>query len=154
LRWLTLTYLLVLGALVFLPFGRGMDLGDRLNLHPFVTIERALELGPRSLSFRLMLGNIAAFVPLGILIPLLARFRWWSGLAVLAAATVLSTGIEAGQLAISNYLGYAYRSTDVDDVILNVLGAILGYVVALSIGALVNIGDRLGDSRRHSANDR
>lgn len=50
-----------------------MDLGDRLNLEPLATIDRALELGPRSPSFTLMLGNIAAFVPLGILL------RWSSG---------------------------------------------------------------------------
>ncbi len=68
-RLLLLAYLGVLAVLVFLPFGRGMDLGDRLNIVPFATIERALELGPRSLSFRLMLGNIAAFVPFGLLLP-------------------------------------------------------------------------------------
>ena len=77
--WLLFAYLGVLGLLVFLPFGRGMDLGDRLNLEPFATIDRALELGPRSSSFRLMLGNILAFVPFGILVPLLMRGSWWSG---------------------------------------------------------------------------
>lgn len=131
-------YLVVLGTLVFLPFGRGMDLGDRLNLEPFATIERALELGPRSLSFRLMLGNIAAFVPLGILLPMVFRSRW--SLALVAIGAVgLSAAIELGQLVISAWLGFAYRSTDIDDVILNTLGAALGYLgfVAMRIvGAL------------------
>ena len=128
-------YLVVLGTLVFLPFGRGMDLGDRLNLEPFATIERALELGPRSLSFRLMLGNIAAFVPLGILLPMVFRSGW--SLALVAIGAVgLSAAVELGQLVISVWLGYAYRSTDIDDVILNVLGTALGYLTFLAIRAL------------------
>ena len=126
-RVLLLAYLGVLAVLVFLPFGRGMDLGDRLNTVPFATIERALELGTRSLSFRLMLGNIAAFVPFGLLLPLAFRLRW-PVLTVGLSAVALSVGIELGQSAISQWLGYAYRSTDIDDVILNVLGALIGAV--------------------------
>lgn len=127
-RWLGAAYLLVLGALVFLPFGGVMDLGDRLSLEPFATIDRALQLGPRSVSFRLMVGNIGAFVPFGILLPLAVRTRW-SAAVVLIGALWLSAAIELGQLAISYWIGFAYRSTDVDDVILNVLGAALGYLV-------------------------
>lgn len=134
-RWLAAVYLIVLAALVFLPFGRGMDLGDRLNLAPFATIDRALELGPRSLSFRLLIANIAAFVPLGILLPLVIRTRW-SAAVVVIGAFGLSAAIELGQLAISLALGFAYRSTDVDDVILNLLGAVLGYVSLQSLRAL------------------
>jgi glycopeptide antibiotics resistance protein len=131
-RWLLAAYLLVLGLLVFLPFGRGMDLGDRLNLEPFATIDRALELGPRSPSFRLMIGNIAAFVPLGILLPMVFRSRWSFALVVVGAVG-LSAAIELGQLAISVWLGFAYRSTDIDDVILNSLGAVVGYVAFAAI---------------------
>lgn len=127
-RWLATGYLVVLGALVFLPFGGVMDLGDRLNLEPFATIDRALELGPPSVSFRLMIGNIAVFVPFGILLPLVMRARW-SGALVVIGALWLSAAIELGQLAISYWIGFAYRSTDVDDVILNVLGAAFGYLV-------------------------
>ncbi len=130
-RLLLLAYLGVLAVLVFLPSGRGMDLGDRLNTVPFATIERAFELGTRSLSFRLMLGNIFAFVPFGLLLPLAYRLRW-PVLIVGLSATALSVAIELGQSAISQWLGYAYRSTDIDDVILNVLGALIG-VVAFAI---------------------
>ncbi len=75
-RWLLLAYLAVLAFLVFFPFGRGLDLGDGLNTHVLKTIHRALELGPRSVSFRLMVGNVLAFVPLGILLPMAIRTRW------------------------------------------------------------------------------
>ncbi len=134
-RWLGAGYLLVLGALVFLPFGGAMDPGDRLNLEPFATIDRALELGPRSVSFRLMIGNIAAFVPFGILLPLIVRTRW-SAAVVVIGALWLSAAIELGQLAISYWIGAAYRSTDVDDVILNVVGAALGYLVFVVLRGL------------------
>jgi glycopeptide antibiotics resistance protein len=127
-RWLLLAYLTVLALLVFLPSGRGMDLGDRLNLEPFATIDRALQLGPRSGSFRLMLGNIAAFVPLGVLLPMAIRSKW-SLAVVFVTAFALSSAIELGQLAVSVGLGYAYRSTDVDDIILNVCGALVGFAV-------------------------
>ena len=112
-----------------------MDLGNRLNLEPFATIDRALELGPRSVSFRLMIGNIAAFVPFGILLPLVVRTRW-SAAVVLIGALWLAAAIELGQLAISYWIGFAYRSTDIDDVILNVLGTALGYLTFLAIRAL------------------
>ena len=140
-RWLLLLYVLGLGLLVFLPFGRPMDFGDRLNLDPFTTIERALQLGPRSSSYRLLIGNIVAFVPFGILLPL--AFRRLSIASAFVIAVALSVGIELGQLAVSTYLGYAYRSTDIDDVILNVTGATVGLLVA---GLL-----RLSQSMRESS---
>lgn len=136
--WLLVAYLGVLAVLVFLPFGRGMDLGDRLNLEPFATIDRALELGPRSLSFRLLIGNIAAFVPFGILVPMILRSRW-SLPAIVIGAIAVSSAIELGQLVASVWLGFAYRSTDIDDVILNSLGAVVGYLAFLRmriVGAL------------------
>jgi glycopeptide antibiotics resistance protein len=138
-RWsrpalLLAAYLALLAVLVLLPFGRGMDLGDRLNVVPFATIGRALELGPRSSTFWLMLGNVAAFVPFGILLPLAIR-RARSLARVVTAAVLLSAAIEISQLAISAVLGYAYRSSDVDDVILNTIGAALGYVAGRPMGA-------------------
>lgn len=135
-------YLAILAVLVFLPFGREMDLGDRLNLEPFATIDRALELGPRSPSFRLMLANIAAFVPFGLLAPF-ASLTLRSPLAFLPVAIALPTLIELGQLAISFAVGYAYRSTDVDDVILNFLGALIGYTLFSLVWAT-----RRGELRR------
>ena len=39
------------------------------------------------------------------------------------------TAIELGQYAISAWVGYSYRSTDIDDVILNVLGALIGVAI-------------------------
>jgi glycopeptide antibiotics resistance protein len=67
-------------------------------------------------------GNAALFFPLGILLPLVwMRLRFWRGVSV---AIALSIGIELAQ-----YLSRAwgsYRSVDVNDVVLNVLGASVG----------------------------
>jgi glycopeptide antibiotics resistance protein len=66
-------------------------------------------------------GNVLLFFPLGILIPLVWRhLRFWRGIQI---AIALSISIELVQ-----YLS-SYRSADVNDVILNVLGACLGLVL-------------------------
>jgi len=59
---------------------------------------RALRLGPRSVSFRLLIGNIAAFVPFGILLPLVVRTRWSAAVVLIGALWLC---IELGQLAVS-----------------------------------------------------
>jgi glycopeptide antibiotics resistance protein len=69
-------------------------------------------------------GNVMLFFPLGILIPLVwRRLRFWSGIQI---AIALSSSIELVQ-----YLSRAWsnRSADVNDVVLNVLGASLGLVL-------------------------
>lgn len=70
-------------------------------------------------------GNVLLFVPLGILILLVwRRRRFWSGIQVAIATSVT---IELGQY-LSSAWG-SYRAVDINDVILNVLGASLGLAV-------------------------
>jgi glycopeptide antibiotics resistance protein len=78
-----------------------------------------------------MVGNLLLLLPVGLLGPLVLPWmdRW---LRVLVASLALSTAIELAQLGISD------RSADVDDVLLNVAGAILGYAVLL----VLRIGSR------------
>jgi glycopeptide antibiotics resistance protein len=67
-------------------------------------------------------GNLILFLPLGILIPLVwTRLRFWSGLRV---GIAVSISIELVQL-LSRVWG-SYRTADINDVILNSLGACLG----------------------------
>ena len=66
-------------------------------------------------------GNVMLFFPLGILIPLVwRRLRFWRGIQI---AIAVSCSIELVQ-----YFSRAWinRSADVNDVVLNVLGASLG----------------------------
>ena len=67
-------------------------------------------------------GNVMLFFPLGIFIPLvLSHLRFWRGIQI---AIALSISIELLQY-LSSAWG-SYRAADVNDVILNVLGAGLG----------------------------
>ena len=73
-----------------------------------------------------LLGNVVLFVPLGFLLPLLsARCRRFAITA--AVGLSVSVGIELVQLVLLLSL-MSRRSVDVDDVILNVTGACLGYL--------------------------
>jgi glycopeptide antibiotics resistance protein len=69
-------------------------------------------------------GNVMLFFPLGILLPLVwTHLRLWRGIRI---ALALSFSIELVQYLSS---AWTYRSADVNDVILNVLGACLGLVL-------------------------
>lgn len=70
--------------------------------------------------------NIAVFLPLGLLIPLvLVRPLWWKVLLVVAA---VSLTIELAQLASQHLFGGGHVA-DVNDLIFNVVGGALGYGV-------------------------
>lgn len=70
-------------------------------------------------------GNVALFLPLGILLPLASR-RFHLLKRVVLLALCLSLGIELLQFML-RFLGNP-RSVDIDDVILNTLGAFCGFV--------------------------
>jgi glycopeptide antibiotics resistance protein len=67
-------------------------------------------------------GNVALFVPLGFLLPLLAPWvdRLWR---TVAAGFVVSTAIELSQVAFPGI-----RRPDVNDVLMNTLGAAVGFL--------------------------
>jgi len=88
-------YLVVLVALTFFPF-EGLSGGDPvdLRLQAFRTINFALREGIGSREFAVLIGNVAAFVPLGVLLPQVLRRK--SVLLVLVIALALSLAIEVG----------------------------------------------------------
>lgn len=67
-----------------------------------------------------VIGNVVLFAPLGAVL----RFRdtelRWAALA----GAALSTAVEAAQLVVPG------RTTSVDDVLLNTLGVVVGYLLA------------------------
>ncbi len=89
------------------------------NLVPFRSILHDCRLGGRDFLVNFA-GNLAVFVPLGILLPI-ARRRPTSVGMMAALAVSLSVGIELAQFLSGR------RVADVDDVILNALGAVLGF---------------------------
>ena len=118
-------YLAILLTLTFLPGTQDTTSDIRVNTRPFESINRAFRLGPDSFSYRTLIGNVLAFVPFGLLVPLARPHMSW--LWVLLAGAGLSVAIELGQLAVSLAVGYGYRAADVDDVIVNTAGVIVGY---------------------------
>ena len=68
-------------------------------------------------------GNVVLFMPLGFLLPMLAPWfdRFWR---TVATGFVLSSLIELSQVAFPGV-----RRADVNDVLMNTLGAAVGYLV-------------------------
>nr|WP_122013080.1 VanZ family protein [Maliibacterium massiliense] len=90
-----------------------------VNLAPLATIKGMLAQGWNTYSLINLAGNVAMFAPLGLLLPLLyarATPLWRTALWGMLA----SLCIEVCQL-------FCARGADVDDVLLNTLGALLGY---------------------------
>jgi len=96
-----------------------IETNDHVNFTLFSTINRYGRFDKQ------VVGNLIMLFPLGIYLPLLYRkLRKFSGFfAVLLISFFVSVGIEILQLATS------YRSTDIDDVLLNTAGACLGFIV-------------------------
>lgn len=100
------------------------DLGDIFV--PLREIRRAL-FGGHYWQWFLLVGNIVMFMPIGFFPTLLwRRWSWWKSLL---AGFCASVTIEVSQL-------FTERSTDIDDVILNTLGALLGWGLAWLLGRL------------------
>ncbi len=94
----------------------------RMQLEPFGTLRRYLH---DPADFLIYLGgNVAMFIPLGLFLYLALR-RWM--LLCAALATLVSIGVEVLQLPIYS------RATDVDDVITNGLGGLIGAVLGVAV---------------------
>ena len=121
-------YVLLLMYLLFFSeeYGRvaEMDREYQYNLVPFVEIRRFLiyreQLGNFAV-FTNLFGNVVGFVPFGLLLPVIFRNFRKDGLIVLTGFA-LSLTVETIQLITK------VGSFDVDDLILNTLGAFLGYL--------------------------
>ncbi|MBQ3135122.1 MAG: VanZ family protein [Oscillospiraceae bacterium] len=126
--WLLLIYYLAILS-VMLFFGGLFHLdrawGGAVNLEPFYTISRFWfhfrRTGSLSSLFNL-LGNVVILIPLGVLLPVMFRpmRRIWLFVPLMAAVCI---GVE--WLQWYSGLGIA----DVDDSILNFIGAVAGWVV-------------------------
>jgi glycopeptide antibiotics resistance protein len=96
------------------------------NLIPFHTLRIYLDNLGSPFWMRNLFGNLGLLFPLGLLGPIAlpSLRRWW---LLVLVAFCYSTAIEFTQLFIPD------RSADVDDVIVNVMGALLGFVVYLLV---------------------
>jgi glycopeptide antibiotics resistance protein len=117
------------------PAERLLDQYNAPNLVPLRAIRETAALGWGWPAVRLLAGNVFVFVPFGLLLPVIwpRPHRFWR---LAFAGLALSASIELGQLAGSLSLGYWYRMSDVDDLLLNVAGVLLGYGLFTLLRAL------------------
>lgn len=92
------------------------------NFLPFKTILSYLHGEPgRLIAIINLVGNIALFVPIGFLVPVVYRkMTWQKSLALAVAAGLVIEGME---------VLFRVGVFDIDDIILNAFGVMLGYWV-------------------------
>lgn len=92
------------------------------NFVPFKTIRMYIKYADRLNSFENLAGNIFAFVPFGLLLPFTDMRAGKFGYVIICALALIF-GLELFQLV------SAFGAFDVDDIILNCFGVLLGYVI-------------------------
>jgi len=144
-------YLVALVFFTFLPLRLGSDPYENpwwvwVQLVPFQDIVD----DPAGLIL-----NIALFVPLGVLAPVLLRtWRWWQTALI---GLTMSASIEIVQF-VGDITINPGRVADTDDLIANLAGAVLGFVLlrlGLSVPAfrrIVAIGSWPRSTERHTHN--
>lgn len=127
--------LIVVTRFTFCPFGKVdgkiqplvFDAANafpfRINLEPIVHL---FDYEQRSDAILNLIGNITMFIPIGIIWPIVYK-KLNSHLKVIAAGVGLSLFIEILQLPFFD------RLSDIDDLILNSTGFIIGYVIYLLV---------------------
>ena len=123
---------------VFLGWWYGFEqmlrLGD-INLMPSLIRWLNGELSIGSWVRTMLIGNVLMFVPMGLLLPLITRIG--CGRRMLAAAVLIPVGCETLQLLFG-------RSFDVDDLICNFIGIVIGAAVAFAIRKVQPAGEERG----------
>lgn len=135
--YLAVLYALGLGCFTLYPMpqgssGLGITYGVAPQLNPLACIGDIQKDGMRAI-FQLV-ANVALFVPLGYM---LGRGLQWKWPKVLLSGFAVSLLIETAQL--TGFFGlypYAYRTFDVDDLLSNTLGALVGLGCARVVGVI------------------
>lgn len=102
---------------------QGLGAGPRLELDPVVGAR-----GWSGIAWRPLIDNVTLFVPLGAMLATLWCRRSW--LVVVAGAAVVSVAVETFQ-----WMFPTGRIANTADVLANTVGALLGVVLARTLGA-------------------
>ncbi|MCR5452644.1 MAG: VanZ family protein [Lachnospiraceae bacterium] len=139
---LILTYLLFFAEEV----GRGVSQELRYNLTPFKEINRYITYRKQigELGFFLNIyGNILLLVPLGFLLPAIFWGEKHYPVLAIGICFLFSVGVELTQLVTR------HGCCDVDDVILNTIGGMIGYLL---YRIYKFIGRKVNDSKKQKKN--
>jgi glycopeptide antibiotics resistance protein len=136
-----LVYTLLLTYWMLFGFGRYPHAHYMYNVIPFATIKQFLtvELLNTRVALINLIGNIAVFIPFGMLLPIIGGRKIVRAYGIFLVALIV---MELTQLISRR------GSLDIDDIILNSFGYWLGYGMYVVLKILLrNKGDkRLGDN--------
>ena len=125
----SICYMIVLFLIVF-SGGRTAAYGRALNISPLKeTLFYTYAYGEKLVNSQFML-NIFMFVPLGFLLPLVINKKSFGFIATLFSCLGITLAIEFIQYIIG-------RVADIDDVIANTLGVIVGFCIFAIVDALL-----------------
>lgn len=96
----------------------GQNVWKEMNLIPFKSIREGFTID--------VFLNIIMTIPLGFALPFLTRCSWKK---IVAAGLAVGAICETGQLLSALWAGFTFRHVNIDDMILNFLGALLGYAL-------------------------
>ena len=123
-------YLLFALDKVFFPIAISGSYAQSMRQEPFSLFINLIpfQFGPFGATledaFVTLMQNVLLTIPFGFglsfILPIKARHFLWLAFAV-------GFGIELSQLVISLILGYPYRYIDINDVLMNALGVLIGY---------------------------
>lgn len=136
----SILFLLYLLLLLFLTmysrfYGRG-HIHRSMNLIPLKTILQYLNANiNRNIIVTNLLGNVVAFMPMGFLLPLVSKKFSGFFRAVLLTAG-FSLLIETAQYILG------VGAADIDDLILNTAGGLLGFLIFLACRMAYNLATR------------
>ena len=119
-----ITYLLILFRLVT---SQDISAYNSTNWMPFREILR-YDVGTTGF-YKQVVGNILLFIPLGYFVTSYCKIK---NLGTISIVTLLSSVVIE---VVQHFIG---RSFDVDDIILNVVGGIIGYLLYISLNAIRN----------------
>ena len=119
---LFILYMMFLVNVLFFDAKYGRITGVKgYNKDPFITIKNYIKYSSIDVIIRNVIGNIVAFMPFGFFVPILVRKARYIIIVILLSG-VMSLLVEALQYH------YEVGSFDVDDIILNTFGGLLGYI--------------------------
>lgn len=121
--WLTVFLLYLLGIAYISIFSRSESRDVVIRMVPFASLKQTGADSGDMLNH--MLLNVAMFVPMGILLPMICPMHLSRWSYILGIGLMSTVAIEAIQLVL------ALGQCDIDDIIANVLGAVAGYLVYL-----------------------
>ena len=122
LQLLFITYILLLFSLVT---NSDVDSVSNTNLVPFREIIR-YDIGTRSF-YRQVIGNIVMFIPFGFFATYYTKIKKISSITIITLLVSLTIEI------VQKYIG---RCFDIDDIILNVVGGISGFLIYIGLNAI------------------